>query len=153
MAWLISLRWQWTNYVSVYKNKMVKPTTPTQTSVCSKLFCTSQLQGQKRHHIQPLLQSLQWLPITARIRCFNSFTDTAPTYLSECLNPYVRAGPLRSSTDSRILTAPRVSTKNLRPKICFFSSSSSSSSFASFRCPHQSLGRRQQFSRRSSGLP
>ena len=86
-----------------------------QNSACRLIFKTK-----KRDHIQPLMQELHWLPISARIKhktanfCFNSFTDPHfPVYLSELLLPYTPSRSLRSSMDSRILSVPRTRTKTI----------------------------------------
>ena len=74
--------------------------------------------GQKKlDHVQPILQSLQWLPIRARIQykistfCFNVITGTGQQYLSELLHLYTPSRELRSSADTRILKIPRSNSK------------------------------------------
>ena len=70
-------------------------------------------------HVQPILQSLRWLPIRARIQykmsmlCFNVITGTGPQYLSEILYLYTPSRDPRSSTDTRILKIPRSNSKVL----------------------------------------
>ena len=64
----------------------------------------------KRAHVTPLLMTLHWLPIEARIKfklcvlCFNYFMDQSPEYLSTLLTRYSigRSGN-RSETDTRRL--------------------------------------------------
>ena len=75
------------------------------------------LQSRKRDHVTPLLRTLHWLPIKARIEyklstlCFNFFSGNTPSYMSELLTPYIPRRQLRSSDDSRTLTVPRINTK------------------------------------------
>ena len=58
----------------------------------------------KRNHITPVLRDLHWLPVNERIiykiclLCFKCLNDNGPDYLSICLNQYVPARELRSST-------------------------------------------------------
>ena len=81
----------------------------------------------KRDHITPILQSLHWLPIHARIEykisllCHNFFTSSAPHYLSSCLSIYSPARNLRSASDSRILVKPSVRTKSFGQRSFSFS--------------------------------
>lgn len=83
-------------------------------NAAARLICKSK----KSDHITPLLRSLHWLPVSARVQykiacvCYNYFTASAPQYLSELLHTYTPSRPLRSSTDSRILTLPIVRTKS-----------------------------------------
>ena len=75
------------------------------------------LRAKKRDHITPLLYSLHWLPVKARIEyklsvlCHNFFSDSCPVYLSALLSVYSPARNLRSSSDTRTLSIPRVRTK------------------------------------------
>ena len=72
------------------------------------------LQARKREHITPLLHTLHWLPIQARIDyklsvlCYNFFSNSSPTYLSSILTVYKPKRTLRSSTDTLTLEVPRV---------------------------------------------
>ena len=72
----------------------------------------------KRDHITPILHSLHWLPIRARIEYkllvlgHNFFSGSCPLYLSSCLSVYSPARTLRSSSDSRVLVKPSVRTKS-----------------------------------------
>ena len=74
--------------------------------------------AKKRDHIQPLLKSLHWLPIKARIDyklasvCHSFFCNTSPSYLSDLLSVYTPSRHLRSSTDTRTLKIPNVRTKS-----------------------------------------
>ena len=76
----------------------------------ARLICRGE---KKLDHVQPILQSLRWLPIRARIQfkistlCFNVITGTGPQYLSELLHLYTPSRDLRSSADTRILKIPR----------------------------------------------
>jgi hypothetical protein len=72
------------------------------------------LKRKKYDHITPLLRSLHWLPINDRIsyklatlvyKCLN---DSAPDYLSSCLELYLQSRPLRSASDPLALRIPRV---------------------------------------------
>ena len=75
------------------------------------------MQARKHDHITPILRTLHWLPVHARIEykiavlCHNFFCDSSPHYLSSCLSVYVPRRSLRSSGDSRILATPRFRTK------------------------------------------
>ena len=67
----------------------------------------------KSDHVTPLLQSLHWLPIPQRIRyklsclCYKSINNSAPVYLSDCLQIYTPTRTLRSSSDTLSLRIPR----------------------------------------------
>ena len=88
-------------------------------NAAARLICRAkqQQQQQKLDHVQPILQSLHWLPIRARIQykisklCFNVITGTGPQYLSELLHPYTPSRDLRSSADTRILKIPLSNSK------------------------------------------
>ena len=73
--------------------------------------------AKKLDHVQPILQSLHWLPIRARIQysistlCFSVITGAGPQYLSELLHLYTPSRDLRSSADTRILKIPRSNSK------------------------------------------
>jgi hypothetical protein len=75
------------------------------------------LRAKKRDHVTPLLRTLHWLPVQARIDyklsvlCHNFFTDSCPSYLSDLLSSYSPSRQLRSSSDTRILSIPKVRTK------------------------------------------
>ena len=74
-------------------------------------------QTRKRNHITPVLHSLHWLPVQARIEyklavlCHNFFSGSLPHYLSSCLTVYHPSRNLRSSSDHRVLVKPSVRTK------------------------------------------
>ena len=74
--------------------------------------------AKKSDHVTPLLQSLHWLPVPARIQykiacmCFNSLTECAPQYLSDLLHVYSPSRQLRSASDTRIFKLPLVKTKS-----------------------------------------
>ena len=76
------------------------------------------LRARKSDHATPLLRSLHWLPITARIKyklstlTYTSMFDSGPVYLSNLLHIYTPARPLRSSKDTRTLTLPSFRTKS-----------------------------------------
>lgn len=73
--------------------------------------------ARKHDHVTPLLRSLHWLPVQARIEyklsslCYNFFTGHSPAYMSQLLSPYIPRRQLRSSSDSRILIVPKINTK------------------------------------------
>ena len=75
------------------------------------------LKAPKRDHVSPLLRTLHWLPIQARIKyklsklCHSFFSDTAPVYLSDLLRVYFPSRQLRSLSDSRTLRIPHIKTK------------------------------------------
>ena len=79
----------------------------------AKIVCRKR----KYDHVTPLLQSLHWLPVRARIEyklatlCYRATNGLAPNYLSELLLPYEPARCLRSSEESK-LTVPRVRLNN-----------------------------------------
>ena len=74
------------------------------------------LNAHKRDHVSPLLRTLHWLPIQARIEyklsalCHSFFSDTAPLYLSD-LHVYSSSIQLRSTSDSRTLRIQHMKTK------------------------------------------
>ena len=65
------------------------------------------LKADEQDHVSPLLRTLHWLPIQARIKyklstlCHSFFSDTAPVYLSVLLRVYSPSRQLRSSSDSK----------------------------------------------------
>ena len=68
--------------------------------------------------LTPLLKMLHWLPIPSRIAykidslCHTALTTAYPKYLSELLNVYTPARPLRSSMDPNILNIATARTKS-----------------------------------------
>ena len=74
------------------------------------------LKAKRSDHVQPLLISLHWLPVQARIDyklatlCHAFFCNTAPSYLSDLLSVYSPSRELRSSADTRILRIPHIKT-------------------------------------------
>ena len=70
------------------------------------------LRARRRDHATPLLSSLHWLPIHSRIEykicslTYTSLFDSGPIYLSDLLHLYNPSRPLRSSSDTRILSKP-----------------------------------------------
>ena len=75
------------------------------------------LKAHNLDHVLPLLRTLHWLPIQARIKdklstlCHSFFSDTASFYLSDLLRVYSPSRQLRSSSDSRTLRIPHMKTK------------------------------------------
>ena len=66
-------------------------------------------------HTTPLLRMLHWLPIPSRIGYktdSTALTTAYPKYLSELLNVYTPARPLRSSLDPNILNIAAARTKS-----------------------------------------
>ena len=72
----------------------------------------------RTEHTTPLLGMLHWLPIPSRIAyktdslCHPALTTAYPKYLSELLNVYTPARPLRSSLDPNILNITAARTKS-----------------------------------------
>ena len=72
----------------------------------------------RTEHTTPLLRMLHWLPIPSRIAykidslCHTALTTASPKYLSELLNVYTSARPLRSSLDPNILNVAAARTKS-----------------------------------------
>ena len=72
------------------------------------------LKASKRNHATPLLKTLHWLPIQSRINyklstlCFNFFSGSSPSYISDLLSVYTPSRQLRSSSDHRLLCIPRI---------------------------------------------
>ena len=71
----------------------------------------------RTEHTMPRLRMLLWLPIPSRIAykidslCHTTLTTAYPKYLSELLNVYTPARPLRSSLDPNILNIAAARTK------------------------------------------
>ncbi|KAJ8399422.1 hypothetical protein AAFF_G00411340, partial [Aldrovandia affinis] len=66
-----------------------------------------------RHsHVTPLLTTLHWLPVIARIKfktlvlAYQAVKGSAPTYLLKIFKPYTPARPLRSATSGRLAPPP-----------------------------------------------
>ena len=66
-----------------------------------------------RDNITPVLRSLHWLPVRARIEfrlmtyVYKCLHDRAPLYLRDMLHLYTTGRPLRSSSDESLLHVPR----------------------------------------------
>ncbi|XP_067097452.1 uncharacterized protein, partial [Osmerus mordax] len=66
----------------------------------------------RRSHVTPLLISLHWLPIMARIRfktlvlTLRAVNGTATVYIKSLLQPYTPTSHLRSSSDNRLVVPP-----------------------------------------------
>ena len=77
----------------------------------------SATQCRKQNLISPLLMSLHWLPINARIEyklsviCHSFFLDLSPIYLPDLLSFYTPKRNLLPSSDNRILCIPKLRTK------------------------------------------
>jgi hypothetical protein len=107
------------------------------------------LKARKRDHATPLLKTLHWLPVQARINyklctlCFNFFSGSSPAYFSQLLSVYSPSRQLRSSSDSRTLAVPRVRSKTFGERTFSFNAAKQwnslpvqlrhSSSLASFK--------------------
>jgi len=77
------------------------------------------LKAKKRDHVTPLLRTLHWLPVQARIEyklstiCHNFFFSTSsPAYISDILSVYTPSRQLRSSADKHTLIIPKIRTKS-----------------------------------------
>ena len=72
----------------------------------------------RTEHTTPLLRMLHWLPIPSRIAykidslCHTALTTAYPKYLSQLLNVYTPARPLRSSLDPNIFNIATARTKS-----------------------------------------
>ena len=81
-------------------------------NAAARLVC----KANKSDHIHPILETLQWLPVSHRIQykistiSFSSISGTAPQCMSEFLQPYTPARQLRSASDSRTFVTPCVNT-------------------------------------------
>ena len=81
----------------------------------------------RTEHITPHLRTLHWLPVEARIKykiaclCFSAVHSTGPVYLSELIKLYRPSRTLRSSSDTLLLSVPRVRTKTFGERSFFFS--------------------------------
>ena len=86
-------------------------------------------QCRKQNHISPLLMSLHWLPINARIKyelsviCNSFFLGLSPTYLSDLLSVYTPKRNLHSSSDNGILCIPKLRTKTFGHRSFYFAAS------------------------------
>ncbi|XP_052370210.1 uncharacterized protein LOC127927632 [Oncorhynchus keta] len=66
----------------------------------------------KFSHVTPLLRSLHWLPVEARIRyktmvlAYGAVRGTAPQYLQALIRPYTQTRTLRSSTSGLLASLP-----------------------------------------------
>ena len=75
------------------------------------------VKASKSDHITPILHSLRWLPVAARIQykvsslCYSSLSDSGPEYLSRVLRIYTPSRQLRSSSYNRFVCVPSVKTK------------------------------------------
>ena len=72
--------------------------------------------AKKLDHIPPLLHSLHWLPVQARIEyklsvLYHFFSDSCPSYLADLLSVYSPSRTLRFSADTLILKVPVTRTK------------------------------------------
>ncbi|MCG8430559.1 MAG: reverse transcriptase family protein, partial [Candidatus Omnitrophica bacterium] len=71
----------------------------------------------RRDHITPVLFDLHWLPVERRVHykillhTFKCLHGLSPPYLSDMLELYTPARPLRSSNDQLILVKPRCRTR------------------------------------------
>ena len=72
------------------------------------------MKSRKCDHVQPLLRSLHWLPVSSRIDykistlCFNTFTNSSLVYIAQLLSVCTPSRHLRSSSDTRTLRIPFV---------------------------------------------
>ena len=81
----------------------------------------------KQNHISPLLMSLHWLPINARIEyklsviCHSLFLGLSPINLSDLLLVYTPKGNLHFSSDNGMLCIPKLRTKTFGHRSFSFS--------------------------------
>lgn len=72
----------------------------------------------KSAHVTPLLISLHWLPIAARIKfkalllAYKSMTNTAPSYLEPLIQVYTPSRPLRSASERRLVLPAQRGTRS-----------------------------------------
>ena len=72
------------------------------------------LKKPKSDHITPLLRSVHWLPVSKRIQykiatlCYKCIHNSAPAYLSDCLQLDTPSRTLRSASDILTLRIPRI---------------------------------------------
>ena len=70
--------------------------------------------GIKKKKVQPVFQSLHWLPVTHHIRykistiCFSSLSGKSPQYLSDTVQPYTLTRKLHSASDTHTFVIPCV---------------------------------------------
>ena len=92
--------------------------------------CAARLILRKRRtgNVIPLFQLLHWLPIQQRIPykintlCYKCITDTAPSYLCDCLQLYTPSRTLRTASDTLSLQRPRTRPHCWFPRLfCFWS--------------------------------
>ena len=82
-------------------------------NAAARLIC----RAEKLDHVQPIFQSLHWLPVRIRIQYkisrlrFIVITGTGPQYLSELLHLYTPSRDLHSSADTCILKISRSNSK------------------------------------------
>ena len=92
-----------------------------QNSAARLILCS-----RKRDHITTLLHKLHWLPVEARIQyklsvlCHNFLFHSSPDYISDLLSVYSPSRQLHSSTDTRILSVPRVRTRKFGERACSY---------------------------------
>ncbi|XP_057211858.1 uncharacterized protein LOC130567637 [Triplophysa rosa] len=73
----------------------------------------------KRTHLTPLLISLHWLPVAARIKfksltlAFRTITANSPIYLNSVLQVYIPSCHLRSENEQRLVVPSQRGTKSL----------------------------------------
>ena len=84
-------------------------------------------QCRRQNHISPLLMSMHWLPINARIEyklsviCHSFFLGLSPIYLSDLLLVYTPKGNVRSSFDWNFI-CPLAANKDIWASLIFFCS-------------------------------
>ena len=88
-----------------------------QAAESSECRCWTLVKASKLDHIIPILHSLHWLLVSARIQykisplCYSYLSHSGPEYLSKVLQIKTPSRQLRSSSDNRILRVPSVKTK------------------------------------------
>ena len=82
-------------------------------NAAARLVC----KAKKSNHVQPILKSVHWLPVTHRIQykissiCFNSLSGKFRQYLSDLIQPDTPTRNSRSASYTHTFVIPRVNTK------------------------------------------
>ncbi len=79
----------------------------------------------KRAHVTPLLISLHWLPVAARIKfktlmlAYRTTTGSAPAYFHSLMTIYIPSRSLRSTSERRLVVPSQRGTKSLSRTFSF----------------------------------
>ncbi len=91
-----------------------------QNAVARLVFCEP-----KRAHVRPLLISLHWLPVAARIKfktpmlAYRTATGSAPAYFHSFMTIYIPSRSLRSESERRLVVPSQRGTKSLSRTFSF----------------------------------